>query len=648
LGIGTNAPTHPINILSTNAALGFRLEHATPSSASFPFQITNSADTNYIRANVNIIELFRNGGASTIRTKGSNNELLIQSVRHLQLAVNDGTIAAQLYSTGNLVLQNGGTFSDGGQRLQVIGDAFIKGSGATSATTALSIQDSAGVQIFRVRNDNKVFVSNLSFGTDAPDIFPTATGAFDNNGGSLTIRASQTNYGVASYNIYLNHVYSGRVNTSGTSGGILQTLGFSPTSGTGIFNQLRLTGTINQTGGANGISRGVYVDPILTAAADWRSIEWSNNSGWGLYGAGTANNYLAGKLVIGTTTVSTFALDVNGTARVSGDATSKSFVATGATGVSTGQGTYIDHTTDSYGRLFSYNNSTGSFLPILFGSSRLILSATLGTRPEGLVGNSAYFSGDVRMVSASNYFGSTDNNGIYAPATYSNANYPAIENNSIGIIAGVSAVSNPAFIIATKISFQIGSGTSSKIAQFSPTTGNLILQGGGTFTDAGFRLDVNGTARVSGQITAPSLISSSTSLNLGHDGATKYTLTGGEIFRSGSSGWMIAQFLGGPGLGSYGLYIDTTNKRTQIGAASVTSFTLHGVNNNVSLDESGFGPVSTTSALLQVNSVSRGFLPPRMTTTQKNAISSPAAGLQVYDTTLNQMSYYNGTTWVNF
>jgi hypothetical protein len=40
-----------------------------------------------------------------------------------------------------------------------------------------------------------------------------------------------------------------------------------------------------------------------------------------LYGAGTANNYLAGKLVIGKTSVSTFALDVNGTARVSGDLT---------------------------------------------------------------------------------------------------------------------------------------------------------------------------------------------------------------------------------------------------------------------------------------------------------------------------------------
>ncbi len=54
------------------------------------------------------------------------------------------------------------------------------------------------------------------------------------------------------------------------------------------------------------------------------------------------------------------------------------------------------------------------------------------------------------------------------------------------------------------------------------------------------------------------------------------------------------------------------------------------------------------SALLQVNSTTKGFLPPRMTTTQKNAISSPAAGLVVYDTTDNKHYGYNGTTWNAF
>ena len=54
-----------------------------------------------------------------------------------------------------------------------------------------------------------------------------------------------------------------------------------------------------------------------------------------------------------------------------------------------------------------------------------------------------------------------------------------------------------------------------------------------------------------------------------------------------------------------------------------------------------------TSAQLAIDSTTKGFLPPRMTTTQKNAISTPAAGLVVYDNTLNQLSYFNGTSWVN-
>ncbi len=51
------------------------------------------------------------------------------------------------------------------------------------------------------------------------------------------------------------------------------------------------------------------------------------------------------------------------------------------------------------------------------------------------------------------------------------------------------------------------------------------------------------------------------------------------------------------------------------------------------------------SAKLQVDSTTKGLLPPRMTTTAKNAISSPANGLIVYDTTTNKHCGYNGTIW---
>jgi hypothetical protein len=48
---------------------------------------------------------------------------------------------------------------------------------------------------------------------------------------------------------------------------------------------------------------------------------------------------------------------------------------------------------------------------------------------------------------------------------------------------------------------------------------------------------------------------------------------------------------------------------------------------------------------LNMNSTTKGFLPPRMTTTQRNAIASPAAGLVVYDSTTNKLQCYNGSTW---
>lgn len=58
------------------------------------------------------------------------------------------------------------------------------------------------------------------------------------------------------------------------------------------------------------------------------------------------------------------------------------------------------------------------------------------------------------------------------------------------------------------------------------------------------------------------------------------------------------------------------------------------------------GPAS--SAKFEVSSITQGFLPPRMTTTQRDNISSPAAGLVVYNTTTNKHQGYDGTSWNDF
>ena len=51
------------------------------------------------------------------------------------------------------------------------------------------------------------------------------------------------------------------------------------------------------------------------------------------------------------------------------------------------------------------------------------------------------------------------------------------------------------------------------------------------------------------------------------------------------------------------------------------------------------------SSKLTVESTTQGFLPPRMTTTQRTAIATPATGLNVYDNTTNTNYVYNGTSW---
>jgi len=60
----------------------------------------------------------------------------------------------------------------------------------------------------------------------------------------------------------------------------------------------------------------------------------------------------------------------------------------------------------------------------------------------------------------------------------------------------------------------------------------------------------------------------------------------------------------------------------------------------------GVGTTSPdASALTDLTSTTQGFLPPRMTTTQRNAIASPAAGLTIYNTTVNCLQWWNGTIW---
>lgn len=54
------------------------------------------------------------------------------------------------------------------------------------------------------------------------------------------------------------------------------------------------------------------------------------------------------------------------------------------------------------------------------------------------------------------------------------------------------------------------------------------------------------------------------------------------------------------------------------------------------------------TALLNLVSTTKGFLPPRMSTTQRDAITSPAEGLCIYNLTLHKLQVYNGSAWADY
>jgi hypothetical protein len=141
----------------------------------------------------------------------------------------------------------------------------------------------------------------------------------------------------------------------------------------------------------------------------------------------------------------------------------------------------------------------------------------------------------------------------------------------------------------------------------------------GTTTNAGFKLDVNGTARVSGTI------------NVTQVSGNVFRLTNNTYFHSTAGGVQTIDYYNG--------FVFQNAGQVNIKASFSGNIRF--------LRESIFGTdgANNASAQVQIDSTTKGFLPPRMTTTQKNAIASPAAGLVVYDTTLNKLCVRTASAW---
>jgi len=152
---------------------------------------------------------------------------------------------------------------------------------------------------------------------------------------------------------------------------------------------------------------------------------------------------------------------------------------------------------------------------------------------------------------------------------------------------------------------------------FDGTNGRL---GVGT-SFPGYTLDVNGTLHVSGFSTLSS---------------GKFTVGTDQNLLVTSDGSIPCLFLA--------CVNDLNNAYTVMElAGSKVIINSTGGSGNVGIGTSS--PHST--AILDVQSTTQGFRLPRMTTTQRNAISvTPAGTIMVFDTTVGRPYYYNGASWV--
>jgi hypothetical protein len=377
IGIGTTSPAYQVDVTGQARVQG--IFYNTGYNASVQRLGFNSgiaaSNLGYIIASSNgVFRLVDAAEADFTRLQFGGTTTSFPALQRTgsALSVVDATGA----SGSNLLI---GTLSDTGQRLQVNGDAFIKGSGATNASYALSIVNNSSIQSVLINNAGQAMFGintpsggNVKLETDG--VFRAWTNIEVGQFGTLAINTTQLAKTATGADFFQFINNSSHTATVGTYYFLQLRNTVNPTSGNAVVNGLNLNFTINQTGGANGITRGLYVNPTLTAAADWRSIEWSNNAttapsaSWGLYGAGTAPNYLRGNVSIGTLTTGS-ALTVSGSSVISGSLVVTQGISGSFSGSYVGDGSQLTGIVVSAASTASYVNTLNQNVLVTGGVS---------------------------------------------------------------------------------------------------------------------------------------------------------------------------------------------------------------------------------------------------------------------------------------
>jgi hypothetical protein len=157
---------------------------------------------------------------------------------------------------------------------------------SVSTGSAFLVQNSTPTDLFTVDNTGKIGLRPTNFELWFGTIGNASYANLKQVSGVLTLQAPNNSstinlnggiigdylIGANVYGVNITNVVNTRTITGTYS--LLRLFQYiSPTSGISNTNFLEISGTIQQTGGANGITRGILIAPTLTAAADFRGLE---------------------------------------------------------------------------------------------------------------------------------------------------------------------------------------------------------------------------------------------------------------------------------------------------------------------------------------------------------------------------------------
>jgi hypothetical protein len=297
-----------------------------------------------------------------------------------------------------------------------------------------------------------------------------------------------------------------------------------------------------------------------------------------------------------------------------------------------------------------YNNS-GSFA----GAANLTFDGTMLTANSSTVSTgNMNFSGTAQRIT-----------GDFSNATF--ANRLAFQNNTLNGNTTVYFLPNGTATISAVQAFGTSDPTNgSYIRIYASSVVNRLdsgRNGAGTYLPMGFNVGgisdamyLNTSGNLGLGTTSPSY---KLDIQFSQDSANGVRIANST---SGSSATSFFQLSTGTG-NSYILYNLLDNAGVPYlsvagGSAVATMYTdfttqvwrnTGGSTEYMRVNSSGNVGIGTSSpnasAILDAQSTTKGVRFPNMTTIQKNAISSPAAGLVVFDTTLAKLCVYSGSAW---